>query len=73
MFVEQDGKECIRRCHINSSSEKTFQIGEHMTLYQDMDTMLITENRMNRATFAVGFVLLIVGIVSGGSLLTVFL
>ena len=69
---EQDGKECIRRCHINSSSEKTFQIGEHMTLYQDMDTMLIMENRMNRATFAVGFVLLIVGIVSGGSLLTVF-
>ena len=44
-----------------------------MTLYQDMDTMLIMENRMNRATFAVGFVLLIVGIVSGGSLLTVFL
>lgn len=70
---EQDGRECIRRCHINSSSEKSFPIGDTMTLYQDMDTMLITEKRMNRGTFAAGILLLLVGILSGSSLLTVFL
>lgn len=68
---EQEGKECIRRCHINSSSEKSFPIGDYMTLYQDMDTMLITEKQMNRGTFAVGLLLLLLGVLSGCSLLTV--
>lgn len=69
---EYDGKSCIRRCHINSSSEKSFPIGDCMILYLDKDTMLITEKQMNRGTFAVGLLLLLLGIVSGCSLLTVF-
>ena len=30
-----DGKDNLRRCNINSSSDKSFKAGEHMTLYYD--------------------------------------
>ncbi len=70
---EQDGVECIRRCHINSSSEKSFPIGSTMKLYQDMDTMLVTEKQRNRGTFAVGVLLLLIGILAGSSLIAVLL
>lgn len=65
---ELNGKACIRRCHINSNSEKTFQVGDHMILYQNMDTMLVTENCRKIGTLFAGIALLTVGILAGGGL-----
>lgn len=65
---ELNGKVHIRRCHVNSNDEKTFQVGAHMTLYQDADTMLITEKRRKIGTLVAGIVLLLIGILAGGGL-----
>lgn len=40
---EIDGKKCIRRCNINSGNEKSFKVGETMTLYYDAVNKILQE------------------------------
>lgn len=64
-----DGKDNLRRCNINSSSEKSFKIGEHMTLYYDEDRHVVTENHAVPGMLIAGIVILGLGIAATASLL----
>lgn len=68
-----NGKEARRRCNINSSSLNTFKKGEHMNLYYDEAAKLVTEKNARIGTMIAGVVLLVLGLLSGASILSVVL
>lgn len=64
-----DGKKSFRRCNINSSGEKTFKVGETITLYYDPKKRVVIEKsaKLSLLIWAVG--LLAVGVLSGISII----
>lgn len=70
---ELNGKKNIRRCNINSSGEKTFKVGEKMTVYYDPRKRVIIEQHAKLSLLIWGIALLAAGIVSGLSILAVVL
>lgn len=67
------GKENLRRCNINSSSRNSFQTGEHMTLYYDPGKQAVMEKHANVGVLAAGIVILVIGLLAGGSILSVIM
>lgn len=65
-----DGKDNLRRCNINSSNEKSFKIGEHMTLYYDEDRHVVTESHAVPGMLIAGVVILGLGIAASAALLS---
>lgn len=70
---EIEGKENIRRCNINSSGEKSFQKGDHMTLYYDPQSKAVLEKHARTGAAIAGAVLVVIGVVAGASILSVIL
>ena len=70
---EAGGRECIRRCLINSSGEKTFKIGDTMKLYLEPATGAVREKCARPGVLAAGIVLAALGLVVGLSILSVLL
>lgn len=68
-----DGKDNLRRCNINSSNEKSFKVGEHMTLYYDEDRRTVTENHPRPAMLIAGIIVLGLGIAATAALLAALL
>ncbi len=63
-----DGQEITRRCRVNSSSEKSFQVGDNMKLYLDRAGGTVSEHRAHPVMAAAGAALLICGILAGASI-----
>lgn len=70
---ELDGQQNIRRCNINSSGQNTFQTGEYLTLYYDPGSGTVLEKHARVGAAAVGIVLVLTGLLSGASILSVIL
>lgn len=68
-----DGRECIRRCNINSSQQNAFKEGEHMVLYVDENTGNVYEKNASILHAVFGILLLAAGILAGLSILSVVL
>ncbi len=68
-----DGRENIRRCNINSSSDRSFKVGETMELYYDAAAGTVYERNAKTGMAVAGLILLIVGILAGISILSVIL
>lgn len=68
-----EGKDNIRRCNINSSSPKTFQVGESMKLYFDPEKKTITEKHAVAGALVAGVVLLAIGVLTGASIVAAVL
>ena len=68
-----NGRENIRRCNINSSSEKTFSAGDTMTLYYDESQDIVTERHAQAWMAVAGAVILAAGIAAGLSILSVLI
>ena len=68
-----DGKDNLRRCSINSSNERSFKKGEHITLYYDEDRHTVTESHASPAVLAAGIIVLVLGITATASLLAAVL
>lgn len=64
-----NGKENIRRCNINSSQQKDFKVGDHMTLYYDPKKHLVIEQHAKKSVLIWGVVLLAIGLLAGISIL----
>ena len=65
-----DGQDVIRRCRVNSSSEKSFKTGDKMKLYLDRASGSVSEHRANPVMAVSGACLLICGILAGTSILS---
>lgn len=63
-----DGKDNLRRCNINSSGEKSFKVGDHMTLYYDEERKTVTESHARPGMLAAGIILLGIGIAAAAAL-----
>lgn len=63
-----DGKDNLRRCNINSSGEKSFKVGEHMTLYYDEERRTVTESHARPGMLAAGIIVLGLGIAAAAAL-----
>ncbi len=70
---ELDGRENLRRCNINSSSEKSFKVGETMTLYYDEKAGTVIEKHAQIGMAVAGGLILAAGIAAGVSILSVVL
>ena len=68
-----DGKDNLRRCNVNSSSEKSFQIGDTMSLYADPKTGAVLEHPARLGLAIFGALLIVLGILVGLSTLSVLL
>jgi len=64
-----DGKDNLRRCNINSSNERSFKVGEHMTLYYDEDRRTVTESHPVPGMLIAGIIILVLGIAATAALL----
>ncbi len=56
-----NGHDGIRRCHMNSDSEKLFKIGDTITLYYDEATKRISEEREKLSVLIGGIILVALG------------
>ena len=63
-----DGKDNLRRCSINSSNEKSFKVGDHMTLYYDEERKTVTESHARPGMLVAGIIVLGLGIAASASL-----
>ena len=70
---EINGRECKRMCNINSSSEKTFKIGDKMSLYYEPATGAVLEKHAHPAMIISGTILFAIGALAGLSILSVVL
>lgn len=70
---ELDGQENIRRCNINSSGQNTFRQGDSLTLYYDPASGTVQERHAGTGAAAVGIFLVLIGLLSGASILSVIL
>ena len=68
-----DGKDNLRRCNINSSNEKSFQVGDHMTLYYDEKRRSVTERHAMPGMLIAGILILAIGVTASASLLAAVL
>ena len=68
-----DGKENIRRCSINSGSEKAFKPGDRMKLYYDPEEGAVFEKNAGPAILIAGIALSAAGLLAGISILSQFL
>ena len=68
---EIDGKENIRRCLENTSSEKGYKIGETMTLYYEPETGAVRERGPRKLFLIGGIILMVCGALAGLSILSV--
>lgn len=68
---ELNGKENIRRCSINSSGEKSFKVGDTLSLYLDPKTGAVMEKHAHPGMLIAGVVLTVLGILAGLSILSV--
>ncbi len=66
-----DGRENLRRCNVNSERQKAFQTGECIKLYYDPQTKTVLEKRASAGVAVMGAILLIIGFLAGGSILSV--
>lgn len=66
---ELEGKKNIRRCNVNSSRKKDFEVGEKMSLYYDPKTRQVLERRDKLSVAIWGGALLGIGVLAGLSLL----
>ena len=62
-------KDNLRRCNINSSNERSFKVGEHMTLYYDEDRRTVTESHPVPGMLIAGIIILVLGIAATAALL----
>ncbi len=70
---ELDGHENMRRCNVNSGSEKSFKTGDHIKLYYDPQDHTVQEKHAQAGLLVLGIALLAVGILAGASILSVLL
>ncbi len=68
---EAGGRENIRRCSINSSSIKTFRIGDKMNLYYEASTGAVLEKHAHIGLLLAGSVIFLLGVMAGLSILSV--
>ena len=68
---ELNGVTNTRRCIVNSSSKKDFLIGNHLTLYLDVEKGEVVEKPARKTVLVAGIVALAVGIISGLSIFSV--
>lgn len=68
-----DGKDNLRRCSINSSSDKSFKVGDHMTLYYDEERKTVTESHARPGMLAAGIIVLALGIAASAALVSALL
>lgn len=68
---EIDGKENIRRCLVNTSSEKGFKVGDNMTLYYEPATGAVRERGPRKLFLIGGIILVLCGALTGLSILSV--
>ncbi len=66
-----NGKENVRRCHVNSDLEKSFKVGEELMLYYDPATGEVLEKNAKTWMLAAGVILAVLGILAGLSILSV--
>ena len=66
-----DGRENRRRCAINSGNEKSFKVGESMTLYYDPKDKVVLEKHAHPGVLIAGIALAVLGVLSGLSILSV--
>lgn len=59
-----EGRDCLRRCTVNSSLEKTYKVGEAMELYYDAANKQILENKEKLSHLIIGAALAVLGIVT---------
>ena len=70
---ELDGQENIRRCNINSSGQNTFRTGDSLTLYYDPESGEVLEKHAQAGVAVAGIFLVLTGLLSGASILSVVL
>ena len=70
---ELNGQENLRRCNMNSSGKHTFRPGEFLTLYYDPESGDVLEKHARAGAAAVGLLLVLTGLLSGASILSVVL
>lgn len=68
-----DGRECIRRCNVNSERKQAFETGSRFRLYYDKKTGRTYEKKAGPAVAAAGAVLLLLGLLAGASAVSVLL
>ena len=66
-----DGKETVRRCNVNSEREKSFKVGDTITLYYDPETGDVLEKNARLWMLIAGALLAGAGILAGVSILSV--
>ena len=66
-----DGRENIRKCSVNSSNEKSFKVGDTLTLYYDPALKTVFERNANKFFLLLGIFLLITGLLAGASIISV--
>ena len=66
-----DGKETVRRCNVNSEREKSFKVGDTITLYYDPETGDVLEKNARLWMLIAGVLLAAAGILAGVSILSV--
>lgn len=70
---ERNGRENIRRCNINSGGQNTFKKGDSMKLYYDPQSKAVLEKGARAGAAAAGAVLMLLGVLTGASILSVIL
>lgn len=70
---ELDGRENIRRCNINSGGTNTFRTGDSLTLYYDPVSGEVLEKHARAGAAVIGVFLVLTGLLSGASILSVLL
>ena len=68
---EIDGIKSIRKCNVNSGSEKEFKVGNKITLYYDPLRRSVIEQNAKLTRLVWGIILTAVGILAGLSILSV--
>lgn len=70
---EINGIRNSRRCNMNSGDEKTYQIGNHLTLYYDASHMSVMEQNAHPIRLFWGILILLIGLAAGLSIFSVIL
>lgn len=70
---EIDGKPAMRRLNVNSSGEKSYKVGEKLTLYLDRERGAVTESHAGPGLLIAAIIILALGLVSAGALIPALL
>lgn len=68
---EIQGKECLRRCNVNSSRKESFKIGDAIKLYYSPSENGIREKGANPVILIIGILSLVCGLLAGISIISV--